>query len=485
MVIASCISSGCQTWQKSHEAAISSFRSGDVELAQTSLQESQQALRSEKKILELDQAILDLANGNIREAEGRFRNLRYELEHLGQKDVTEQASSILSDSRAVAFSGRDFERQMVLNMALLSSVFGDGQDSFAYSLQVTEAAEQRRTAIAKKATTDHSSSALAEDSTAGRSSLQATPAAFHATSGNPSIPAASAADETFALSSYLSAAVQSETPSRYEETDHALSEISYWNPRFQKRDKEVSQGDFGTRCQPGHGTLHIIAMVGRSPKWVSESAEPTSAALLIADRIISMTGKHTLPPTIASVKIAKPEPCGGVLPAGGLSCSVAGSNGTESAPRPLIFSSIVDLNAVAMASYHEHRDQEIASAIARRVIKKGAVYVLKETQNIHRNSLVDLGINVAGIAWEAMEKADTRSWRMLPARIDIARTELPVGEWTTSLQINQYGSSRTRKSVPIHIVDGRNTFVLCIIPENEFVGKILVGGADQASVPAN
>ena len=72
----------------------------------------------------------------------------------------------------------------------------------------------------------------------------------------------------------------------------------------------------------------------------------------------------------------------------------------------MTFSTVVDLNEVALASYHEHRDEEIAHAITRRVVKKGAVYVLKEAQNIHRNSYVDLGINLAGIAWEAMEKAE-------------------------------------------------------------------------------
>jgi hypothetical protein len=289
-----------------------------------------------------------------------------------------------------------------------------------------------------------------------------------------------------ALSSYLAAAVQSESPTRHQETEAAIADIGNWNPAFLRHDKRSSDGEFGTRCKHGNGTLHVIALVGTAPRWVSESAEPTSAALLIADQIISATGKHTLPPTIASVKIAKPEPAGYLLPAGSLRCIVGPSNSSpqQAATSPLTFSTVVDMHEVAQASYNEHRDQEIAAAITRRVMKKGAVYVLKETQNIHRNSLVDLGINVAGIAWEAMEKADTRSWRMLPGRIDIARTELPAGQWTTRLQITGYGTTGGHSSVPIHIADGRNTFILCIIPEREFTGNILVGGADNHVVPA-
>ncbi|MEJ7594478.1 MAG: hypothetical protein WKF77_23335 [Planctomycetaceae bacterium] len=113
------------------------------------------------------------------------------------------------------------------------------------------------------------------------------------------------------------------------------------------------------------------------------------------------------------------------------------------------------------------------------------MYVLKEVQKIHRNSFVDLGINVAGVAWEAMEKADTRSWRLLPARIDIARTELPAGRWSTTLRLAQYGSTRAAQTIPVQIENGRNTYVVCLIPEQNFTGHILVGGADNAAIPVN
>lgn len=485
--IVSCLNSGCQTWQKSHESAVTNFGAGDLEISRSALQESQKSLRAEKKLLELDQAILDLVSGDVQLAEGRFRNLRHELEFLEQKDVKEQASSMLMDSRSVAYSGRDFERCMILNMALLTSIFGDGQDSFAYSLQVTEAAAERRDAIAAKLNKDSNSGRIAENQDAKLSESHITPAGFmaHMSPGSLVVPTSSL-DQPLALSSYLAAAVQSESPTRYQETEAALSEIGYWNPAFLRHDKAFSNGEFGTRCKPGHGTLHVIAFIGKAPRWVSESAEPTSAALLIADRIISATGKHTLPPTIASVKIAKPEATGYLLPAGNLRCLVGPSNTSphQEVATPLTFSTLVNVHEVAQASYNEHRDEEIAAAITRRVMKKGAVYVLKETQNIHRNSLVDLGINVAGIAWEAMEKADTRSWRMLPGRIDIARAELPAGQWTTKLQITGYGTTGHHSSVPIHIADGRNTYILCIIPEREFTGNILVGGADKHVVPA-
>ncbi len=481
MVCLACLTSGCHNWQKAHEAAVTQFGHGDIEVSRAALKESQQQRRSEKKILELDAGIMDLASGNVGQAETRFRTVRRELEHLEQKDVAEQASSMMTDSRAVAYSGRDFERRMVLNMALLASLLGDGQDAFAYSMQATEEAANRKVALSDAVKKASDANALAESAPEPGAEASITPASY-SSSRNIPVCVASPLDQPLALSSYLSASVQSEQPSRYLETEQTLNDIGFWNPLFQRHEQATTKGDFGSRCAAGNGSLHVIMLIGKAPRWVSESAEPTSAALLIADRIISATGKHTLPPTIACVKIARPMPFGNPIPAGHLQCLIGpyGALGTSSAP--VAFSTVVDLNEVARASYEEHRDEEIAHAVARRVVKKGAVYVLKEAQNIHRNSLVDLGINVAGVAWEAMEKADTRSWRLLPARIDIARSELPAGRWSITLSLSQSGGSRPQ-TVPVHIENGRNTYIVCLVPEQDFTGQILVGGADNATIP--
>jgi hypothetical protein len=487
-VIAACIvslslaifCSGCHRWQKSHESAVAQFGRGDIEVARTALQESQEKLRSEKKLLELDLGILDLASGNVTQAEGRFRTMRRELEHLEQKDITEQASSVITDARAVSYSGRDFERRMILNMALLASLLGDSQDAFAYSLQATEAAASRRTILADAAKATMDQNRIAESAPAPRELDVIEPVSHVIQRTQPAV-SASPLDQPLALSSYLATAVQSEQPTRADETQQALVDIGFWNPAFQRYDQSQSPAEFGTRCRAGNGTLHVITLVGKAPRWVSESAQPTSAALLIADRIISATGKHTLPPTIAPVKIARPEIEGNLLPVGSLQCLIGPADPAAEASAQIGFSTVVNLNEVAQASYQEHRDEEIARAVSRRVLKKGAVYVLKEAQNIHRNSFVDLGINVAGIAWEAMEKADTRSWRMLPARIDIARTELPAGQWLTTLRLSNSGASRASQKVPVHIEDGRNTYIVCLIPERNLTGHILVGGADNAT----
>ena len=479
-----CLLSGCHNWQKSHEAAIANFGHGDIQISRAALKESQDKSRTGKKFLELDAGILDLASGNVTQAESRFRTLRRELEHLEQKDVTEHATSMMTDSRAIAYSGRDFERRMILNMALLTSVLGDGQDAFAYSLQATEAANSRRTMLTDAAQKASESSAVVEVAPTPDQIDVISPVSHTVPRPVANIVAAPL-DQPLALSSYLSTAVQSEHSMRHDETEQALLDIGFWNPTFRRHDQTSSHGEFGTRCQPGNGTLHVITLVGIAPRWVSESAAPTSAALLIADRIVSATSKHTLPPTIAAVKIARPEIYGHTLPMGSVQCFVGPPGAANTGSKPLTFSTVVDVNEVAIASYHEHRDEEIAIAVTRRVMKKGAVYVLKEAQNIHNNTFVDLGVNVAGVVWEAMEQADTRSWRLLPARIDIARTELPAGQWSANLRLSHYGASGVPQSIPVHIADGRNTYIVCLIPDQQITGNILVGGADNATIPVS
>lgn len=472
---------GCQTWHKSHLAAINEFSAGNMAESRLRLQKSLDSRGAEVELLTLDSAIVNLASGDPASAEKQLRETRRQLDHLKQKDVTEQSLAVLSDDRAAAFSGRGFEQQMALNMLLLSSLMNDGQDAFAYAMQATESAGDRKTMLADVARKQRDPGA-ASVATADNGAV--VPVGFQTPenqTGSELKLVPSDADQTLALAAYLSAAIQSESPTRYQETEKAVQDIGLWNPEFVRRELATKPGEIGTRCQPGNGTLHVIALVGRAPEWVSESAMPTTAAMLIADRIISATGKHTLPPTISSVKISRPLPNPSNPAPGLLRCQIHDAAGNSAAAVQPAFHTLVNVDSVAESWYHEHRDNELARAVTRRVVKKGAVYVLKQTQNVHRNTFVDLGVNVAGIAWEAMERPDTRSWRLLPARVEVARAELPAGQWNTSLNTGsaQFGGSAV--TVPVDIENGRNTYIVCFLPGRSLTGKILVGGAGRAS----
>ena len=196
-------------------------------------------------------------------------------------------------------------------------------------------------------------------------------------------------------------------PSEVAETELALQDVKLWNPGF----STASAGKMtpmGVQCRKGHGTLHVIVLAGVAPEWVSESCEPTSAALLIADRILSAQSKHKLPPTLASVKIARPASinhrASDLTPGAAI---VGAGLGTER--RQLGFSTIVDLQEVARASYQQGRDKAIADAVVRRVVKKGTVVAAKAVTNQSSDWKVDLAMSAVGVLWEALEKPDTRS----------------------------------------------------------------------------
>ena len=385
---------------------------------------------------------------------------------------------MLTDDRAQAFAGRPFERQMTLNLLLLSSLMTNGQDAFAYAMQAGEQAGSQKQLLAEAVRKKQDPA----DGSVGRAKV--IPAGFEQPAEIPSKLAPSAVDQTYALSAYLSAAVQSEIPSRYQDTDQALQDVALWNPEFARSLQCTATGEFGTRCKPGHGAVHVLALAGHAPEWVPETAAPTTVSLLIADRILSVAGKHTLPPTIAPVLIARPQPAWPSGISSTVRCQVVPAATPDAGPiTTLAFHTIVDLNAVAEASYQEHRDEEIARAVTRRIVKKGTVYALKEAQKISNNTAVDLAVNLAGIAWEALEKPDTRSWRLLPARVDVARMELPAGQWTVRMNLPGVSRSGSRCSVPVHIDNGRNTFIVCFVSPNRITGNALIGGADTGTIP--
>ena len=481
-----CSSAGCHTWSSSHLSAVRAFHQGDLSTTRKQLQESLQARGAEVELLAMEQSVVALASGKPEEAEVELRNVRRVLDHLEQKDAAEQTAAILTDERAIAYAGRDYERVMVTNLLLLSSLLNYGQDAFAYATQCIQRQDQQIQMLVDASRASQKPdlpSAPSSDETA--SDLSSIMPASHQAIGQPELPlVADAALEPMAMSSYLTAAVMSENIQRVQQTEKALQQLAVWNPEFAQRNGVLNSGNPGTLCRPEYGAIHVFVMVGQAPEWVAEAAEPTSQALLIADRILSAAGKHTLPPTIAPVQIARPSPVQSTPPPGFLRGQVAcqmTTDGSDSVDekQPLHFLSLVDMNKTALASYRKHRDHEIARAITRRVVKKGALYAVKETQDIHRNSLVDLAVNVGGVIWEAMEKPDLRSWRLLPARVELAHAEIRAGDAVVQLQL---AGRPTAVELPVRIENGRNTYVTFFVQSGGFSDKVLIGGTENRVV---
>ncbi len=137
---------------------------------------------------------------------------------------------------------------------------------------------------------------------------------------------------------------------------------------------------------------------------------------------------------------------------------------------------ITDVTHLAIQQYEAIYPQVIARAVARRFLKNGILYGGKEALGVQKGSLEGFALDMATLAWQAAESADTRCWGLLPDKIQVLRLELPAGEHDIGLRpLNPGGypiGAPARQRV--HIADSCNTYVLASFPDHHVVGKVLV-----------
>ena len=154
----------------------------------------------------------------------------------------------------------------------------------------------------------------------------------------------------------------------------------------------------------------------------------------------------------------------------GVSVQVAGQGSGKT-------QTITDIGKIAVQQHQTMLPHIMARAVARRVIKKAAVYAVKDSLDVA--PAASLLLDIAGVAWEAVESADTRCWGLLPNQIQVLRLEVPAGRHRVELQPT--GKSRRpiglAHRADVVIEDGRTTFALACFPDRHRVGEILVSNA--------
>ncbi|MCP4509764.1 MAG: hypothetical protein GY826_25600 [Fuerstiella sp.] len=451
------LNGGCRTAVRHQLAAVARVDNGTPEAALAEFDKAAEARGADIEVIAVDRALTLLMTGQPTSSEGAFRESRKRLDFLRQKDLREQAAALMTDDKAVAWSGREFEQRMVDNLLILSSLMGNRQDAFAYAAQTTEKLAGNRQELSTLQT-EPEVNALghSEQSQGGMA-----PPRFSAN----------------AFSAYLHAAIRSENPMDADITQRAIHQVSYWLSSSDEvmviKPSPIINASFGTNSQQGNGVVHVITFAGRVTDWLPERAAPTSAALLIADQILSAAGEHTLPPTVAPVQIARPATRVSTHP---LTTVVRHARDGQTSVRSRV---LVDLNQAAWDSYDADRNNQIARAVSRRIVKKGAVYAAKDQMEVAGGSGTDLLLNLGGIAWEALEKPDTRHLHLLPERIEVVQVELPEGDHTLEVSsVAAAGMSLAPspepewREVSVRVEDGRNTFVLCFRPQRSLVSVL-------------
>jgi hypothetical protein len=435
--------SGCQTSGHSLAQATAAFDCGDTAEALEQLDYLAEQRGAEPDILALDRAMVQLLEAKPDATVAALETTRRQLSFLEQTDLSEHAHAALKDESSIAWSGREFERRMIDNLQVIASLLQNEDDAFALASRGMENVRQDQIELNRPHETPEPPETTAE------AQALPTPARYSANS----------------MTAWLAAAVHSERIQDADVTDRLIQQVAAWDPSGNTSSAALQT--FGTHTARSSGTLQVITLSGRISPWESERAIPTTAALLVADRILSVTGKHTLPPTTSPVVVARPvhktfSPRYRTLVTVGKQ-----SNQTSRL--------LVDLNAAAWDSWQADRDQQLARAVVRRVVKKGTVYGAKNVLDISRGSGADLLLNLAGTIWESREKADLRQWNLLPAAVEVAQMELPAGQHTVTLEVHSTSVDTSthpvdQLEIPVMIVDGRNTYVVCFRPQGKLIG---------------
>ena len=191
------------------------------------------------------------------------------LRLLRAEEPRRKAAVMLTDDTHAAYAGEDYEKVLIRAFLAISNLMSGGDDATAYSLQADDMQER----IIQ---------------TGGDESGQ-----------NPKLNY-----KRIALGAYLHGMLREATHTglqRRRAGVHPGLQLGAGVPlrptRLRPRHARPSHAPRATACC----TFSPLSAAGRTRS--SATRFPTQLSLLIADRIISATGRHTLPPTIAPVKV--------------------------------------------------------------------------------------------------------------------------------------------------------------------------------------
>lgn len=440
---------GCSTHRDRLVKARDHFYAGRLADADKEIEEtlSKKKRGGEHDVLLLDQAIVELSKGEPEDAERILLDVRDHFDAKETPIVGQRALSYLTDDTKRAYSGEDYERILIRVFLALSNLMSDGSDVIPYSLQVQD--EQAK--VAQKVEEKFAKRRKrAEDKGEATEETQE-PFVVH---------------QHLAIAPYLQGMFAEATHNRYDEAVRSYSKVVSWQPTFVPGPQDLDRAQNGRHSQQGNGVVYVFAMVGRGPYKEEGLEVPTSQALLIADQILSATGKYSLPPTIAPIKVPRVVAAPNEIDRVNVRLAQGSELGRTSV--------ITDVTKLALAQNKAEMPEIVGRAVARRVIKKAIIYTTKDTTSSGKGSLMSLALDAAGVIWEASEAADTRCWGLLPDTIQVLRVELPVG--THELQLVPASGSGP-KGPPVKRVvevrDGGNTYALVNFPTGQPAGEVL------------
>ena len=429
------IVSGCSTHSKRISQPRNLFYDGHMQACREGLEKLAKSNRHDRDVVNLDLAVVDLLSGQAKQAESKLREVRDRFDFLEQDSLAEKTVSMWTDDQVRSYAGEDYEKILIRVFLSLSSLMQDGIDAESYTLQIQNKHDELGQMFAQRSGKD-------------ASEYRPLPLGF-----------------------YMRGMLREATQRDYDDAVRNYEAASSLLPNCEPLRWDLKRAREGVHSQPGQGVIYVFAMVGRGPYKVEVAEQPTSDALLIADRIVSAIGPYKLPPTIAPIKV--PDI---VVPTSDVDSVGIRIDGNPIGPT----ASLANIEQLAVSTYRANRNSVIARAVARRVIKKATVATAKNSMG-KNGGLAGIGMDIAGIAWEASEAADTRCWGLLPRDIQVLRVEAPAGDHQLQLHPllgnHPVGPSQT---APVRVIDGRNTYVICWFPEARSTSQVMCSNRADA-----
>lgn len=420
---------GCSTYATRIRPAHEQFYAGQLDVSATTLSEYMNRHAGDADAAAMDLAIVNLVSGKPAEAERILRAVRDNLDEYEQKDALESGISMLTDDQRLAYAGANYERVLTRVFLAMANLLHDGQDAEAYSLQINAKQDELLQKVDEE-----------EKEQAAR------------------------AYAPLAIAPYMRGVIREATFANYDDATRAYNQVVSWQPKFQAGHADLQRAQSGIHSQPGHGVLYVFALVNRGPIKYEALEIPTTAAMLIADRILSACGEYDVTPTLAPIKVPRVFVPPRDVDAVNVVIDSRAMGRTET---------ICDVADLAQRQEEIELPKAIARAVVRRTVKKAAIYATKDV--VEANApLADLALSAVGVAWEATEAADTRCWGLLPREIQVIRVELPVGQH--QVQLDPILASRISTAGPaatVDIVDGGNTYLLACFPGAHAVGQLV------------
>ena len=443
--------SGCASRQKSWDRIRASFYDDRLEIAESQLDEIASRSKSDRDVAKLNQAMIQLWSGHPKEAEKlllQSRNLFHGLQGTALRD---NLVSLATDETHREFVPEDYELVLLRAMLAFSNLVDDGEDVLAYAFQINQT-QQELIRL-------RSSSNEAEQ----RQQVAQNPAQGGPRNDAHQKAKSEDAEKQLALGPYLYGLIREATCMNYDDAARGYARVVDWAPEFSQGPSDLARARNGVHSAPGRGVVYLFAMVGRGP-YKAETVEiPTTQAMFFADRLLSVVGKHNLTPTVSPIKIAEV-----IQPHNPLDRILVQTPDGRWGQTEVIS----DLGALAVRQSEERRNEVVGRAVARRALKKAALYATKEATS--SDGVTSLALDLVGMAWEASESADTRCWEFLPETVQVLRMELPVGRHRLTVQ-PAYGKNRlgNAESLTVNVQDGRNQYIMVNYPGMRRVGQVL------------